>query len=154
MEKESPGLSFSNAASIWLQQWAEKSRHKVISKLGHPMILLVMILLLWSFLKSRNTEPPDRSPSIEIDTSLKVETSCDGKTKVSGVLLSSSDLLCVLLPSIEFNCIEKSIVIKSSQMSQLPLNKWNLLKNTRFVEKIPSGAESCKNIKKIYYESW
>ncbi len=154
MEKESPGLLFSNAASKWWQQWGEKLRHKMLSKLSHPMILLVMVLLLWNSLKKKNPDVPADSPRIEIDTSLKVDISCDDKTKVTGALLSASDILCVLLPNVEFNCRENSIKIKSSQMSLLPLNKWNLLKNTRFVQNIPSGVGSCKNIKKIYYESW
>ncbi len=154
MEKESPGSSFSNAASIWLRRLGTKSKHKVLSKLGHPMILLVIVLLLWSFLNRKSQDLTEGNPRIEIETSLKLEASCEGKSTIKGALISSTDIICVLLPEVEFNCREKSLTIKSSQMSLLPLNKWNLLKHTRFVDQIPSGADSCKTIKKIYYESW
>ena len=154
MEKESPGLSFSNAVSIWSRQWADKWRHKAQPKLGHPMILLMMIVLLWSFLNHQNKEPPIRIPHLKIDSNLKVELSCNGQTKIKGVLLSSSEVICVLLAEVDFDCKDHGILIDPAQMKQLPLNKWNLFKTTRFVEKIPAGAESCKSIKKIYYESW
>jgi len=154
MEKESPGSSFSNAVSIWLQQLGNKSKHKALSKIGHPMMLLVIVVLLWSFLNRKSQDSTLKTPRIEIETSLKLEASCEGKSAIKGALISSSDIVCVLLPEVEFDCKEKKITIKSLQMSQLPLNKWSLLKHTRFVDKIPSGADSCKAIKKIYYESW
>lgn len=101
-----------------------------------------------------NSEESPREARLLFDTILKIETYCDGKSSVSGALLSSSEIICVLVTGVELNCSDQTILLKRSHFRQLPLNKLNFLTKTRFVEKVPFGVEPCKNVKKIYYESW
>jgi hypothetical protein len=106
-------------------------------------------------MKQTKSSVQAREPRIHLESVLKVETQCKDGVKIKGALLSSSELICVLVQDVQLDCNDSTVLIRQAQFRQLPLSKLNFLKNTRFVEKVPIGVEPCKNVKKkIYYESW